>query len=168
LILIYVSPEYEVPTRSFVKAFSSFGRSLFVGILYAFSTACILIGFGYLYPLLPGFRDILHLGILVFTVIVLPIVSCYFASRTDNEPKFFLGLLGVTPAAIAFILQTYTQNCMIQTRRINYHGLGAPLGYVDPSDLFATASSFVPTIIWILITNSVGFLVARLNVKQNG
>ena len=151
-----------------MKMISPFGRSLFVGLLYACGAAAILFGFLYLYPLLSVFRDSLHLGVLVILFLILPTVSCYFASRTDDKPSFLLGLLGVVPAAIAFVFITYHQNLEIQTRQINYHGLGAPLGYVDPANLLATVSSFVPTAIWVLITTSVGFIVARITLKQNG
>lgn len=150
-----------------MKIISPFGNSLSVGLLYACGSAGILIGFLYLRPLLPVFVDSLHLGILVLLFLILPTVSCYYSSRTSDKPSFLLGLLGVVPAAIAFVFVTYYQNLAIQTRQINYHGLGAPLGYVDPANLSATVSSFVPTAIWVLLTTSVGFMVARFTFKKN-
>jgi len=151
-----------------MKIISPFGYSLIVGLLYACGSASILIGFLYLRPLLPVFADSLHLGFLVILFFILPTVACYYASRTDDKPSFLLGLLGVVPAAIAFVFFTYYQNLLIQTRQINYHGLGAPLGYVDPTNLLATVSTFVPVAIWMLITTSVGFFVAWLTLKKNG
>jgi hypothetical protein len=151
-----------------MKIISPFGHSLIVGLLYASGSACILIGFLYLRPSLSVVADSLHLGILVILFLILPAVSCYFASRAGDKPSFLLGLLGVVPAAIAFVFITYYQNLTIQTRQINYHGLGAPLGYVDPANLFATVSSFVPAAIWVLITTLIGYLAARFSLKQNG